>query len=188
MRAAMLLLLLTLLSFWMVCGMLARYTSSGGASDGARIALPGTAVAYEHQAVYQNGVYTLDTTAPPVMENRYETVVPGMTIPKDSYILIDGSQEVDCRLYLEVCESTAGWFSYVINTDQWKYQSAMTGSHGGKVYLYNPRIAPNEVMEVHQIFTDQMITVRETLRSKTTPTLPSGAASIKLYATLVQAD
>ena len=92
-------LVLTLLSTWLVSGMLAKYTTSSNNSVGARVAGMANVELHEHKAELQNGVYILDANEV-VDSNVYDTVLPGVDIPKDAYIQLDGKNEVSCSLYI----------------------------------------------------------------------------------------
>lgn len=108
------LFMLTLLSIWLVSGLFAKYTTSGNDADSARVAkgLPAVTV-LEHKADDTNktGVYTLlddkahQTESDKYQEvpgNTYEKVIPGVDIPKDPFVRLDGVTEVDFKLYIKV--------------------------------------------------------------------------------------
>lgn len=108
------LLMLTLLSIWLVSGLFAKYTTAGNNADSARVAkgLP-TVTVLEHKAddTKKTGVYTLlddknnqtdSSKYQEVSGNTYEKVIPGVDIPKDPFVRLDGTTEVDFKLYIKV--------------------------------------------------------------------------------------
>ena len=101
------LLFVTLLSFWLVCGLFAKYTVSGNDLDSARVAAGGSIKIVESKAKYvQNkGEFELDINEK-VSANTYNKVIPGVDIPKDPFVrLVLDKAEVDYRLYMKVVKS-----------------------------------------------------------------------------------
>ena len=89
----------------------------------------------ESQAVYtDNGTYSLvaDTS---VTENTY-ILVPGVNIPKDPKITIAGKSAISAYLYVEVITDLPTAVTYTME-DGWTELLGITGSHGGKLYVYN---------------------------------------------------
>ena len=126
------LLILTLTSACLLCGLLAKYTVRGSASDDARVAKGGSVELWEHKAELDEGVYELTDTK--VQSNAYDKVLPGVDIPKDPYIITDlVDSEVDYELYLKVIKSdnfpatvtfdlTDDWDVYDIKNGIYKYK------------------------------------------------------------------
>ncbi|MCH5183118.1 MAG: hypothetical protein J1E00_03000 [Oscillospiraceae bacterium] len=111
--AVSVLLVLTLFTTWMACGLFAKYLSTNDELDSARVAATGvkTFELLEHKV---KNVSETDPTA--VYEfvkdeftskgNTYDTVPPGYDLPKDPFVrleLVDA--EVDYRLYVRVTKS-----------------------------------------------------------------------------------
>lgn len=83
---------------------------------------------------------SLDTEADPVKVNEYP-LVPGVTLPKDPYIVIDTDSE-PCYVYIEICydnnerADNTNYITYQPNGTNWtKIEGA--GPNGGDVYYYN---------------------------------------------------
>ena len=87
----------------------------------------------ESKAVYTDGTYTLNT-ATPVSGNTY-VLVPGVSIPKDPKIILEGKSAVPTYLYVEVITDLPTVVTYAM-ADGWT-ELGITGSHGGKLYVYN---------------------------------------------------
>ena len=98
------LLTLTLFSIWLVSGMYAKYTAVAPAGvNSARVAKTLRMELLEHGADYAGGIYTLNEDEVPGM--LYDKVIPGVDIPKDPFIRLSGTSEVDFWLYVEVVPS-----------------------------------------------------------------------------------
>lgn len=106
------LLTLTMLSVWLVCGLFAKYVTTDDDKDIARVA--GTGVVqfdvWEHEAENKSDedatvVYVLNEDEL-VKDNTYDTVLPGYDIPKDPFVRLElKDPEVDYYLYLRVIKS-----------------------------------------------------------------------------------
>lgn len=106
------LLMFTMVSVWLVCGLFAKYVTSGDDADSARVA--GTGVVdfdvWEHMAENVSDtdpttVYELKTDEL-VKENTYNTIPPGYDIPKDPFVRLElKDSEVDYYLYVKVIKS-----------------------------------------------------------------------------------
>lgn len=79
-----------------------------------------------------DGTYSLDTTTS-TDENPY-TLMPGVDVPKDPKITIEGKTAVPAYLYVEVCSNLPATVTYAI-VSHWTDLN-ITGPHGGKVYVY----------------------------------------------------
>lgn len=105
------LLVLTMVTTWLVCGMFAKYVTSGKNGNAARVAGSGVVTfdVWEHTAknvsdVKPDRVY--DLVDPLVKSNNYETIPPGYDIPKDPFVrLVLKDAEVDYYLYVRVIKS-----------------------------------------------------------------------------------
>ena len=108
--------------------------------------LADTLEVWEHEAYRTDlGDYKLMTGEEDVEEslvhgNNY-TLMPGVDIPKDTFVRVTGKTEIDAYLYIEVKSTvndpavtfevdSAGWTAL---TDG---ENAVTGPGGGKVYVY----------------------------------------------------
>ena len=189
-RAVGVLLLLTLFSIWLVCGLFAKYTTSDSGSDFARVAGAGTVVMREHKVSYSNGVYSLDTDTE-VTSNTYSVILPGTEIPKDPYIILTGTNDVSCSLYVEiVVNKVQNDVEYEIDSDNWTKitEGEFTARHGGIVYLYKDIFPPHTSDTIEDIIKDDKIFIKDTLKDKESPDNNSETFSSDLYAYLVQND
>ncbi len=188
------LLLLTLLSVWLICGLFAKYTVSETGSDSARIAAMGTVAVQEHKAVLLtdlekmaggNTNYALDTTDT-VSKNTY-TAVPGIVIPKDPFIVLDGKNEVACTLYLEVVDGNNKYAEFEIG-DEWKESDEFEAQHEGTIYVYKETIAAKGDTKITGILKNNQIRIIDTYANKKDTTINENEFSIDFYAYLVQYD
>ena len=135
-RAGCVLLILTLASACLLCGLLARYLVRGPVSGSGRVAKGGGIELWEHDATLVNGVYELDSDTE-VSSNTYEKVIPGVDIPKDPFIRTDliGS-EVDYALYVQITKSSyfPDEVTYTL-TDDWTVFDKDKG-----IYKYTPSL------------------------------------------------
>ncbi len=181
-------LILTLISFRLVCGMLARYTSSGNKDEGARVACAGQVDILEHEAYFDSNTYTYQLrTEKLVTENTYDVVVPGMEIEKDPIIRLYGNNEVSYYLYIEVKSSDDAKMNYDIS-EEWSQTNDIYSAHGGKVYKFQSVIEPGEKRDIHCLFKDNVIRISEDLKNKAAPTENVESFKIEIYAYIVQVD
>ncbi len=184
------LLLLTLLSFRMVCGLMARYSSSDWAAGGARVAAAAGGVSiYEYRADYDedNFRYVLDKDTV-VDGNTYSVVVPGMKIAKDAFIRMEGQGDASYTLYLELAPSAQDVFLYELDSSQWVADENLTPRFGGRVYRYAQAIAPHTRCTIPVHFQDGCVYISDSLRDKSRPDYNAQSAGLQLYAYLIQAD
>ena len=105
----------------------------------------------EHEAVRQDdGSYVLDMEK--VVEEQPYDLMPGVDVPKDPYITVEGKTPIPAYLYVEIVEGSN--FPVVVDengeitplikynvTGDWKplvdNGIPVTGLNGGKVYVYN---------------------------------------------------
>jgi hypothetical protein len=191
-RAAGILLVLTLLSVCMVCGLFAKYTSRGQSSQSARVALMSGVTIAEHEAIAVtdlssmigiNSTYTLNTDST-VSSNTYYAV-PGTSIPKDPFITLDGSNETACELYIEVVDGSSGCAKFDIS-DDWTEDNEFSPRHSGTVYKYKSEIAPKTSTTINNIIKSNNIRITESYSDITQKN--AGSFSIDFYAYLVQKD
>ena len=71
-RAAAVLFILTMISVWWVSGLFAKFIVSDNRSDAVRAAAFSEIAVKEHKVVYDNGVYSLDTSKA-VSSNEYSS-------------------------------------------------------------------------------------------------------------------
>lgn len=121
------LFILTMLSFWLVCGMYAKYRVSGPGSDSGRVAAGIQIELKEHEAELVNGEYKLNNgengrTYKEVEKNTYRKVIPGVDIEKDPFVRLSGTSEVDFELYVKITRSAdfPDTVTYTVDDTLWK--------------------------------------------------------------------
>lgn len=89
-----------------------------------------------------NGIYTLSSETTASGSQRY-VLIPGLDVPKDPHIVIEGKTEIPAYLYIEIVNTldtvvidgeSVKLIDYVVSSD-WKVSSRL-GQHGGTVYVY----------------------------------------------------
>ena len=98
----------------------------------------------EHEAVRQpDGSYALNMNK--IVEEQSYLLMPGVDIPKDPYITVEGKTPIPAYLYVEIVEGSnfPATVTYNVTTD-WKLLNLtdeegrpIAGPNGGKVYVYN---------------------------------------------------
>ena len=98
----------------------------------------------EHKAERQNdGSYVLDMNK--IVEEQSYLLMPGVDIPKDPFITVEGKTPIPAYLYVEIVEGSnfPATVTYNVTTD-WKLLNLtdeegrpIAGPNGGKVYVYN---------------------------------------------------
>lgn len=135
--------LLTVLALVLVCvvsiaGTVAYMSMQGGSVENTFIAAGGGKLAdslklSEHKVQkQQDGSYVL--TAETTQTNSYE-VMPGMTLPKDPTITVEGKTAAAAYLYVEVVSDLDANYTWTMD-DAWLELTGVTGAKGGKVYVY----------------------------------------------------
>ena len=109
-----------------------------------------------------NGSYEL--IAPFVKNNTY-TLIPGLDVPKDPHIIITEKSPVKAYLFVEVVEDLPGTVTYSMASG-WE-ELAVSGKHGGKVYVYNKVLDENTTADPIYILKDNLIYVSENLLGST---------------------
>lgn len=155
------LLLCTLVSVWLVCGLFAKYTTSGADDDTGRVASTGVVEfrVLEHKAENVSAqdatkVYELldgkadriNKTVSEVTKNTYETIPPGYDIPKDPFVRLKlENSEVDYYLYVKVIKSDEfpETVEVIVDTENWelvegtenlyKYKGSINGITNGYI-------------------------------------------------------
>lgn len=139
----------------------------------------------EHLAVRQpDGSYKLDETVAPVQANTYK-LIPGLDIPKDPHIIIEGKTPIPAYLYIEVVDNTTNDALRYSLTDSWSASSALAPKHEGEVYVYsaddtNPAKITSDPDKIY-ILKDNKFYVDQALLSGT------GTNGLTFYAYLVEA-
>lgn len=100
-----------------------------------RASLASDLILQEHEAVSQSdGTYQLSQTE--VAQNTYY-LIPGLDIPKDPHIHIQGKTPIASYLFVEVVDTIGN------DAVTWQIDGAFTeltdvvGDHGGRVFVYN---------------------------------------------------
>lgn len=92
----------------------------------------------EHLAVdlQGDGTYELDLDNI-VLSNTYETVMPGVDIPKDPYVTITDKSSIPAYLFVEVVDTlpNSSGITYAIDSSNW-LSLGISGKNGGTVYVY----------------------------------------------------
>ena len=154
-RTTGILLLLTLMSVWLVNGLLAKFIVWDSFSDSARVAkgLP-TVKIEEHEPYLDNGIYKLGTGT--TKEYQYKKVIPGVDIPKDPYVTVGPNvSEVNFELFVKVIEEnfpTDGTVKYEIDTDVWKPVPGKTN-----VYKYSGTFPAAGIANIYIIKNNELI-------------------------------
>ena len=129
----------------------------------------------EHKVTWNNQAYVMDESTL-VSFNDY-ALIPGMTIPKDTYVNITGKTPISVYVYLEVVGGSA--VSYAIDDTNWKTLDGVIGMNGGTVYVYKDIVTgQTDAIEKINIFQNQQIRVN----SDATP----GNEQFVIHATMYQ--
>ena len=129
----------------------------------------------EHEVTWEGQAYVKDNNTL-VSDNEY-ALIPGMTIPKDTYVKITEKTSMSVYVYLEVVGASA--LSYTIDTSNWQLLTGVTGDNGGTVYVYKEIVdGQSGAIEQINIFQNQQIRVN----SDATP----GNEQFVIHATMYQ--
>ena len=133
-RLASLLLVCVLISTYTLCGLLARYTSSGSGSDSARV------IKFGDVEIYETASFTKDKLI----------ICPGVEITKDVEVFFNGSESAT-YLFVQM-DASNDWDSddgihfevndfveFSIDEDEWTYLE-------GSDYVYYKVVSPNTVI------------------------------------------
>ena len=186
-RAAAVLFILTMISVWWVSGLFAKFIVSDNRSDAVRAAAFSEIAVKEHKVVYDNGVYSLDTSKA-VSSNEYSIVVPGTKLPKDPFVTIDGNSDTSGVVYIEVNDDgLPDEITYSISSD-WTLSDDIAPMHGGRIYQYKNVLPAHTETLIEHIIKDDELAVSENFRDKSNKTKNSGSFSMVFYAYLIQTD
>lgn len=98
-----------------------------------KASLASDVILQEHTAQRQtDGSYKL--VEPFVSQNTYY-LIPGLDIPKDPHIIIEGKTPIEAYLFVEVVSSLDAPVTYSVDTSLWT-KVDVTSKHGGTVYRY----------------------------------------------------
>ena len=107
-----------------------------------------------------DGSYEL--TEAVVKDNTY-TLIPGLDVPKNPHIIITEKSPVEAYLFVEVVEDLPGTGTITYSmASGWK-ELAVSGKHGGKVYVYNKVLDENTTADPIYILKDNLIYVSQNL-------------------------
>lgn len=158
----------------------------------------------EHEAERQpDGSYKLNDEI--VDENKYE-LMPGVDIPKDPYITIEGKTNIPAYLYVEVVEPSDFPGAYVkynltskwtkLTTGEGESATPVTGPNGGVMYVYedvitnenaettsggNTTLTPFQILDFVQGSETDTIEVLQGLPRGTTASLDFHAYLVQKY-------
>lgn len=129
----------------------------------------------EHKVTWNNQAYVMDNNEL-VSYNDY-ALIPGMTIPKDTYVKITEKTPISVYVYLEVVGGSA--VSYAIDDTNWKTLDGVIGMNGGTVYVYKDIVTgQTDAIEKINIFQNQQICVNSDATADNT--------QLVIYATMYQ--
>ena len=114
-----------------------------------------------------DGTYSLDTGTSKA-ENTY-TLMPGVDVPKDPKITIEGKTAVPAYLYVEVCSNLPTTVAYSM-AEGWK-ALGIIGPKGGKVYVYGTVLDGTTPNLTIQILENDTLKVSQNLLRGTTATM-----------------
>lgn len=108
----------------------------------------------EHEAKRQpDGSYVLDNSK--TVTSMEYTLMPGLDIPKDPHITIEGKTPIPAYLFVEVVDTTPNEAISYEMTERWR-PLGITGKNGGAVYVYtadgtNPTVVDDKVGTPFQV-------------------------------------
>ena len=122
----------------------------------------GSITLQEREAKRQaDGSYQLTDAV--VAGNSYE-LIPGLDIPKDPHVIITDKTPIEAHLFVEVVDNTNEAIEWSIAAG-WT-QLAVTGKHGGTVYVYNTVLGEGFSDSPVYILDKNQIEVKQTLLSE----------------------
>lgn len=172
-RIAGILLVLTMISTRMVCGLYAKYTISDGRQESAKAAamagieLKETSVdiiSDMNEKISANSIYKFGNDTENGIE--YEYVVPGVDIPKNPYVVTDGKNDVPCYLYIEVVKDNVPDTITFEVSEEWIKIENITGKNGGDIYSYKSIVNTNEKKNRIEIIKDNKIYVSQSFSAE----------------------
>lgn len=120
----------------------AKYHDSLSYSDSSNAAHWGTLKLWEHEVKFnkESGIYEKTEKIVQITNGytyNYDNIAPNMSIPKDTYIVIDKNIEVSYVIYLKVVETnvSSSIVSYSLR-DEWGSRTLIDSNATSKTYLY----------------------------------------------------
>ena len=109
--------------------------------------LADTLEVWEHQVTRTTlGDYEIAENAALVHNNNY-TLMPGVDIPKDTFVRVTNKTELDAYLFIRVVSTVNDEaISYEVDSSVWQPLTDVTPSGGGSVYYYAPAQNPTGVI------------------------------------------
>ena len=177
-RIAASLFILTVITVYLLAGVMARYVTTGTGSDSARV------VKFGDLTLTETGNF--DGTAV-----KKGMIIPGVDLKKDATVTFEAS-EVATVVFVEVITNytTEDHENYSYNGDlKWKMDSTWKyldeDTYGGKArYIYFKILDPNTALTADIIANDGKITVSDDITEKTIASF--GDAFISLRAGVIQ--
>lgn len=135
--------LFTVLALVLVCvisiaGTVAYMSMQGGSVENTFIAAGGGKLADSltlvENKVEQKADGSYQLTAETTAKNSYQ-VMPGLTLPKNPTITVNGKTDAAAYLYVEVVSALDSNYIWAMD-DAWLELTGVTGAKGGKVYVY----------------------------------------------------
>ena len=99
------------------------------------------------------------------VKNNTYTLIPGLDVPKNPHIIITEKSPVEAYLFVEVVENLPDTVTYSMASG-WE-ELAVSGKHGGKVYVYNDVLDENTTADPIYILKDNLIYVSQDLLGST---------------------
>ena len=127
------------------------FIAAGGGSLASGMTLVENKVAMD-----ENGVYTL--TGETTNANEYQ-VMPGMVLPKNPTITVEGKTSAPAYLYVEAVSSLSGAYVWEMD-DNWVALNAK-GINGGDLYVYNAPVTADGEDLSFNVIKDQKIVVAD---------------------------
>ena len=100
-----------------------------------------------------------------VQTNAYK-LIPGLDIPKDPHIIIEGKTPIQAFLFVEVVSTLDTPVAYAIDDSNWQELAGVTGKNGGKVYQYISVLDENFSGDAINILKDKQVVVGQKLLSQ----------------------
>ena len=166
--------------------LLAKSVQINAYTDQARVAAAAQPSVREHEAVLTGGRYTLDMNSV-VGGNTYTAVLPGVDIPKDTYVTLNGNNETACVLYVEICTDAPDEVAYSVASG-FSSTTELAPRNGGTMYKYDQPILPDGAQEALYIIRDNKLTVSDTFRDRSDQTKNAAPFTFEVYAYLLQTD
>ncbi len=105
-----------------------------------------------------DGSYLLKTEGEPVDSNSF-IVMPGVELPRDPFVKIDGKTEIPAYLYAEIVKS--GNIEFTVDGSKWTKLEGKTGKNGGDIYAYYEVLTNLNSNDRIYILSEKKVTVAE---------------------------